>query len=78
MIRIFKSLVFWLADSLHLIAMSLPNGSKNKEDVDVNITMGEMVTPPPESFHIDRTSPPKKKRGRPPKYLGCKKLDKKE
>ncbi len=58
--------------------MSLPNGSKNKEDVDINITMGEIVTPPPDSFHIDRHPSPKKKRGRPPKYLGGKKSDKKE
>ena len=48
---------------------------RNKKDVEIEIVTGEVVNTP-KHFHVERDSS-KKKRGRPPKYLGGKKTTKK-
>jgi hypothetical protein len=66
MITFLKNIFLIISDFFAHIAFSL--SSKKEKDAEVEVSMGEVVTPPPH-FHVDRFNhpSPKKKRGRPPK-----------
>ena len=57
-----------ISDFFAHIAFSLSSKKEKEKDTEVEVSMGEIVNPPPH-FHVDRFnhSSPKKKRGRPPK-----------
>ena len=66
MISFMKSIVIRVSDFFNQLALSLPSKKGKEENTDVEVSMGEMVTPPPH-FHVDRNPSSKKKRGRPSK-----------